>query len=283
MTNLFLDKGVMMNNKIDDVMFTLLKAKEDIKNKSHTRKDDTSSYEEVINGLNNLVVNYTIDNKMTNKEIIDCAMSLYEHKKKNGILDKIKNLSPRRLISKTKDKIVENRKKKEIRERYETEIVLLVKDRLKTMIDDDRKKTSPEEEVEKDKKTDLHNEKESLNIKNGKSVFIFDKDIAKVVDIKKTGTFIFQDQNNYFVYRESDNISNSFEKSHLERFSTVEQAIIYSIDEKVSAKDVKNNFNQLKSNYGNLNDCVIDKRDIQKSHNINNATSINLDTKSLAI
>ena len=270
-----------MNNKIDDVMFSLLKAKEDIKSNLHNKSDD---YDEVINGLDNLIVDYTIDKKMTNKEIINCLMSLNNHKSKNGILDKIKYLSPKKLITKAKDKIIENRKKKELKDKYETEIVFLVKERLKTMIDDDKKKPASEEII-KDK-TDLGKEKESMIVNKDKSVFLFDKDIAKVVDIKKTGTFIFQDQENYFVYRESDNINKSLEKSHLERFSTIEQAIVYSIDHNVSAKEVRNNFSKLKNNYSNLEDYVIDKRESKHTHNINsnnNSININLDTKSVLI
>ena len=96
-----------MNNKVDDVMITLLKAKEDIMNKSNN-----GFYNDIITGLDNMIVDYTIKNKMTNKEILDCAMSLYEHKGKNKFMEKIKNLSPSKLIQRTKNKIIENHKKK---------------------------------------------------------------------------------------------------------------------------------------------------------------------------
>ena len=98
-----------MNNKVDDVMITLLKAKENIMNKSNN-----GSYDDIITGLDNMIVDYTIKNKMTNKEILDCAMSLYEHKGKNKFMEKIKNLSPSKLIQRTKNKIIENHKKNKL-------------------------------------------------------------------------------------------------------------------------------------------------------------------------
>ena len=96
-----------MNNKIDDVMITLLKAKEDVINYSGKENvDDT------IKGLDNLIVDYTIKNKMSNKEILDCAMSLYDHKRDKSFIEKIKEFSPSKIAKRTKNIIVENRKKK---------------------------------------------------------------------------------------------------------------------------------------------------------------------------
>lgn len=243
-----------MNNKIDNVMVTLLKAKEDITNNVNIKNSNKSSYDEVIKNLDNIIVNYTIKNKMTNKEILDCAMSLYEHKEQNKFIEKIKNLSPKKFIQKTKNKIIENYKKKEIKKKYEEEIVLLVKNKLKSMIDEDRKNANIPEKNQEEKQIDMQKN-------NVKSVPIFDKDIVKIIDVKKIGTFIFQDDDNYFVYKETDNINNSnIEKSALVKFSSLDQAIIYSIDDNVSVKDIRNDFNKFKNKYDNLDDYIVDKR-----------------------
>ncbi len=282
-----------MNNKIDDVMITLLKAKENIMNKSNN-----GSYDDIITGLDNMIVDYTIKNKMTNKEILDCAMSLYEHKGKNNFMEKIKNLSPSKLIQRTKNKIIENHKKKQIREKYEEEIVLLVKDRLKTMIDEDRKKTTTPDKTQekqkdffKDKNISIVNNgiisiDDNLDIDKDRSILVLDKEMAKIVDVNKAGTFIFQDNDNYFVYRKSDNIHNSdIEKSQLVKFSSLDQAIVYSIDDNVSAKDIRNDFGKFKNKYGNLDNFISDKRSLKKSRsNINyvdNSINMNLETKNL--
>ena len=188
-----------MNNKIDNTMITLLKAKEDILNKSID-----GSCEDIIIGLDNMIVDYTIKNKMTNKEILDCAMSLYEHKEKNKFIEKIKQFNPNKLIQKTKNKIIENRKKKEIREKYVEEIVLLVKDRLKSMIDDNHKKTTTPEETKVKQKDFLKNKnisinnKEIINIDNNldvdkdRPILVLDKEMAKLIDVKKNWYFHFQ-------------------------------------------------------------------------------------------
>lgn len=288
-----------MNNKVDDIMISLLKTKDDIKN-SNLKSSNKSSYENLIVGLDNLIVDYTIQNKMTNKEILDCAMSLYEHKEKNKFVERIKELKPNKLFKRVKEKIIENHKKKEIRQRYEEEIVLLVKDRLKTMIDDDRKKdTAPEQSKEKqkdffkDKNISIVNKgiiniddnlDKKKNIDKDKSVYVFDKDMVKIIDVKKAGTFIFQDNDNYFVYKESDNINNSsIEESQLVKFSSLDQAIIYSIDNNVSSKDVRNDFDKFKNKYGNLEDYIVDKRYMSKNQGninyVNNSINMNLETK----
>lgn len=288
-----------MNNKVDDIMISLLKTKNDIKN-SNLKVSNKSSYENLIIGLDNLIVDYTIQNKMTNKEILDCAMSLYEQKEKNKFIERIKEFKPNRLFKRVKNKIIENHKKKEIRQKYEEEIVLLVKDRLKTMIDDDRKKdTAPEQTKEKqkdffkDKNISIVNKgiiniddnmDKKKNIDKDKSVFVFDKDMVKIIDVKKAGTFIFQDNDNYFVYKESDNINNSsIEKSQLVKFSSLDQAIIYSIDNNVSSKDVRNDFDKFKNKYENLEDYIVDKRNMSKNQGninyVNNSINMNLETK----
>lgn len=282
-----------MNNKIDDVMITLLKAKEDIINKS-----SNGSCDDIITGLDNMIVDYTIRNKMTNKEILDCAMSLYEHNGKNKFMEKIKNLKPSKLIQRTKNKIIENHKKKEIRQRYEEEIVLLVKDRLKSMIDEDRKKTTtPEKKQEqqkeffKDKNISIINKgiiniDDNLDIDKDKDrpILVLDKELAKLVDVRKTGTFIFQDDNNFYVYRKSDNIHNSnIEKSQLVKFPSLDQAIVYSIDDSVSAKDIRNDFDKFKNKYGDLDSFISDKRKVKKSNGnfnyIDNSINMNLESK----
>ncbi len=283
-----------MNNKIDDVMITLLKAKEDVINYSGKENvDDT------IKGLDNLIVDYTIKNKMSNKEILDCAMSLYDHKRDKSFIEKIKEFSPSKIAKRTKNIIVENRKKKEFRQKYEEEIVKLVKDRLKSMIDEDRKKDIPPKEDTKTKQKDLN--KDTILINNGiidisdnldkdkdkninNSILVLDKDLAKIIDVKKAGTFIFQDNDNFFVYRKSDNIDvTDIEKSQLTRFTSLDQAILYSIDDKVTAKDVRNNFDKLKSNYGNLDEYIIGERRLKNSHGninyVNNSINMNLETK----
>lgn len=288
-----------MNNKVDDIMISLLKIKNDIKN-SNLKVSNKSSYENLIIGLDNLIVDYTIQNKMTNKEILDCAMSLYEQKEKNKFIERIKEFKPNRLFKRVKNKIIENHKKKEIRQRYEEEIVLLVKDRLKTMIDDDRKKdTAPEQSKKKqkdffkDKNISIVNKgiiniDENMNKKNNidkdNSIYVFDKDMVKIIDIKKTGTFIFQDNDNYFVYKESDNLNNfSIEESQLVKFSSLDQAIVYSIDNNISSKDVRNDFDKFKNKYGNLEDFIVDKRNMSKNQGninyVNNSINMNLETK----
>ncbi|MCI8445910.1 MAG: hypothetical protein HFH31_00290, partial [Bacilli bacterium] len=200
-----------------------------------------------------------------------------EHKEKNKFIEKIKNLSPKKLIQKAKNKIIENHKKKEIRQKCEEEIVLLVKDRLKSMIDEDRKKTTTPEETKEQQKDFLKDEKE-------KSILVLDKEMVKLIDLKKAGTFITQDNENYFVYRKSNNDHNlNIENSQLVKFSSLDQAIVYSIDDNVSAKDIRNDFDKFKNKYGDLGNFINDKRSIKNSHgNINyvdNSISMNLEKK----
>lgn len=119
-----------MKNKLDDVLISLLEAKTNINN-SNLKNTDNNSYNELVSGLDNMIVNYTIKNKMTNKEILDCALSLVEPKKSNKFVERLKtireNLSIKNTFNKIKTKIVENRKKKEIKQQYEKEITDLVK------------------------------------------------------------------------------------------------------------------------------------------------------------
>ena len=167
------------------------------------------------------------------------------------------------------------------------------------MIDEDRKKDIPPKEDTKTKQKDLN--KDTILINNGiidisdnldkdkdkninNSILVLDKDLAKIIDVKKAGTFIFQDNDNFFVYRKSDNIDvTDIEKSQLTRFTSLDQAILYSIDDKVTAKDVRNNFDKLKSNYGNLDEYIIGERRLKNSHGninyVNNSINMNLETK----
>ena len=104
-----------MNNKVDDVLFFLLKAKENIVNNSNININD-NTYKNVITGLDNIITDYTINNKMSNKEILDCALSLYERKPKKNFFTKLNNIRPKKIIENIKNKINENHKKKEFKE-----------------------------------------------------------------------------------------------------------------------------------------------------------------------
>lgn len=103
-----------MNNKIDNVLFSLLKAKESIINNSSIDINN-SSYKDVVNGLDNIITDYTINNKMSNKEILDCALSIYGRKYDNKFLEKLNNLRPSKIIDKVKNKIDEYHKKKKLK------------------------------------------------------------------------------------------------------------------------------------------------------------------------
>ena len=284
-----------MNNKIDDVLFSLIQARENIIHNSKINSND-DSYKNLVNGLDNLITDYTINNKMTNKEIIDCAVSLYG-RNNNSFLDKLKNLRPKKLVGNLKNKINEYNKKKELKNKYEDEIVIMVKERLKTMIEDDIKtKESPiEENITKDQSFRVNtkivnhgiistNEKEVThhNIEDKNSVGkipIFNKELAKIIDPSKAGTFIFKDEENYCVYRESDNKNVEKGKLNIAKFSSLNQAIVYAIDDKLSAKEIKDNFGKYKNNYGNLADYVTDKRGIDRNYNNINIVNINKDSK----
>lgn len=105
-----------MKNKIDEVLITLLRAKDNIVNDTDLNITNKNSYKQIINGLDNLIVDYTLNNKMTNKEILDCALSIYDRKKPNKFIDKLKslrsNLSISKMVKRVKNKVIENRKKK---------------------------------------------------------------------------------------------------------------------------------------------------------------------------
>ena len=87
-------------NNIDDVLLSLIQAKENIvHNQKVSMNDDT--YNNLVNGLDDLITDYTINNQMSSKEILDCALSLYGSNNKS-FLDKIKNLRPKKIIGNLK-------------------------------------------------------------------------------------------------------------------------------------------------------------------------------------
>lgn len=277
-----------MNNNVDDVLFSLLNARENIINNSNINiKDDT--YKNVVNNLDSIITDYTLNNKMSNKEILDCALSLYGRKPKSSFLDKLKNIRPKKIIENIKKKVNENHKKKEIKEKYEKEIVDLIKERLKAKIDEERKNTNiTKDKVEKDLKSD----KEKVFVNNGiidiseskvpdkdlRSIPLYNKDIAEIIDTSKVGNFIFKDDDNYCVYRHADNQNKNenISNSNIAKFNNLGQAVIYAIDDKLSENDVKQNFDKFKNDYGNLASYINDKRGLtnNKTNIINNNIKI---------
>ena len=79
-----------MNKKIDDVLYSLLETKKFIVKKSLNDKSDIS-YDNTIRNLDDLIVDYTINNKMSKKEILDTTFSLYNIERKKSISEKIKD------------------------------------------------------------------------------------------------------------------------------------------------------------------------------------------------
>lgn len=159
-----------MNKKIDDVLYSLLETKKFIVKKSLNNKSDIS-YDNTIKNLDNLIVDYTLNNKMSKKEILDTTFSLYDIEVKKGVSEKIKdffNISKH--IQNTKEKITENHKKKEIKKQCEEEIVNLVKEKLQVMIQEDKKNSSKDKdiEIEIENKTDKNiiNDIKKTHIKN---------------------------------------------------------------------------------------------------------------------
>lgn len=281
-----------MNNKIDNVLFTLLQAKENISVISKINNKD-EILQNIISDLNNLIVDYTINTKMSNKDMLDCVLSLYGGNNV-GFLDKIKNLRPKNLIKNMKNKITEYHKKKELKNKYEDEIIVMVKEKLKTMIENDKKSQEQpsKENINKDKsvhpnvknvKEDIINDKKLNQIEDRKEIKkipIYNKDLANIIDPITSGTFIYKDNNNYVVYRESDNKNKDLGITSTVEFPTLSQAVIYAIDDKLSIKDVKDDFNNIKNNYGNLVNYVIDKRGIDNSFdNVSIVDNINKDLK----
>lgn len=280
-------------NKVDDVLFSLLKAKEDITKKSNINKND-NAYKEVINGLDNIISAYTINNKMSNKEILDCALSIYGNNNKS-YLDKFKSLFPNRIIKNFKERINNYHKKKENKQQFEKEIVFIVKERLKKMIDDDKKIKNHIDNIVKDnnivsKKNISINENSIDNTivnngiinngtpnKNLNFVPIYNKDVVELMDLQKTNNFIYKDEDSYKVYRTIDNKNKetNINKINVAKFDCLGQAILYAINDKLSFNDVITNFDKLKDNYGNLATYVTDKRNLDNYNNINIVNNIN--------
>ena len=110
-----------MNNKVDDVLYKLVETKKFIA-KAALNDNSNTSYENTIKGLNNIIVDYTMNNKMSRKEILDITFSLYDIEVEKTFLDKVKDfLNIPKHIKNTKEKIIENHKKKETKKQYEKE------------------------------------------------------------------------------------------------------------------------------------------------------------------
>lgn len=278
-------------NNIDDVLLSLIQAKENIvHNQKVSMNDDT--YNNLVNGLDDLITDYTINNQMSSKEILDCALSLYGSNNKS-FLDKLKNLRPKKIIGNLKKRINEYNKKKELKNKYADEIVIMVKDRLRKVIEDEKKvenQPTSKENIEKEKTIQSNvklvnngiineNSKEvSPTLDDKNKIPIYDKEFGSIIDTMKSGTFIYQDKDNFVVYRESDNKNKDLGITSQVEFPTLNQAIAYSIDDKLSITDVKDNFDKFKNDYGNLANYVKDKRGLDNYNNIN-IVNINKESK----
>ena len=278
-------------NNIDDVLLSLIQAKENIvHNQKVSMNDDT--YNNLVNGLDDLITDYTINNQMSSKEILDCALSLYGSNNKS-FLDKLKNLRPKKIIGNLKKRIDEYNKKKELKNKYADEIVIMVKDRLRKVIEDEKKvenQPTSKENIEKEKTIQSNvklvnngiinaNSKEVSHTLDDKNrIPIYDKELGSIIDTMKSGTFIYQDKDNFIVYRESDNKSKDLGITSQVEFPTLNQAIVYAIDDKLSITDVKDNFDKFKNDYGNLANYVKDKRGLDNYNNIN-IVNINKESK----
>lgn len=153
-----------MNNKVDDVLYKLIETKKFIA-KAALNDNSNTSYENAIKGLHNIIVDYTMNNKMSRKEILDITFSLYDIEVEKTFLDKVKDLlNIPKHIKNTKEKITKNHKKKETKKQYEKEIESLVKDKLKEMIKQD-KLDSQNKVLDKEKQ-------ENINITNNNDLSI---------------------------------------------------------------------------------------------------------------
>ena len=278
-------------NNIDDVLLSLIQAKENIvHNQKVSMNDDT--YNNLVNGLDDLITDYTINNQMSSKEILDCALSLYGSNNKS-FLDKIKNLRPKKIIGNLKKRINKYNKKKELKNKYADEIVIMVKDRLRKVIEDEKKlenQPTSKENIEKEKTIQSNvklvnnciinaNSKEVSHTLDDKNrIPIYDKELGSIIDTMKSETFIYQDKDNFIVYRESDNKSKDLGITIQVEFATLNQAIVYAIDDKLSITDVKDNFDKFKNDYGNLANYVKDKRGLD--HNYSNINIVNINKES---
>ena len=158
-----------MNNKVDDVLYKLVETKKFIA-KAALSDNSNTSYENTIKGLNNIIVDYTMNNKMSRKEILDITFSLYDIEVEKTFLDKVKDfLNIPKHIKNTKKKIIENHKKKETKKKYEKEIKKLNKDKKKKIIK--KNKLDKKNKVNDDKVLDKEKQ-ENINITNNKDLSI---------------------------------------------------------------------------------------------------------------
>lgn len=194
---------------------------------------------------------------MSNKEILDCALSIYGKKYNNKFLEKLNNLRPKVIIKKIKNKIDNYHKKKETKKQYEIEIVDMVKQKLNTMIEEDRITNQININDSKD-------QKEVSKVNTDKIPFYNLQTANNIIYNKsKVKDFIFQNDSAYCVYR---NTNNSFE---ILKVANLEQAIICAKDKSISSTEIMNNFDKHKNNYGNLASLIVDKRNIDnKSNNL---------------
>lgn len=104
-----------MNNKVDDVLYKLVETKKFIA-KAALNDNSNTSYENTIKGLNNIIVDYTMNNKMSRKEILDITFSLYDIEVEKTFLDKVKEfLNIPKHIKNTKEKKLKIIKKKKLK------------------------------------------------------------------------------------------------------------------------------------------------------------------------
>lgn len=128
----------------------------------------------------------------------------------------------------------------------------MVKEKLKTMIEEDRKAKNVNSKTQ-DMPT--HSKEKSVNNKIDK-IPIYSKEIAdKLIKENKSNNFIFQNENEYCVYRKDKN-----NNSEILKVSNLNQAIICAKDKNISSNEVMKNFDKYKNNYGNLSELVTDKR-----------------------
>ena len=199
-----------MNNKIDDVLVSLLQAKHTIMNNQNQFKDD--SYNEMSENIDNLITNYTLKNKMTNKEILDTAMSLVDKRQDSKFMSRLKklreNIKPRNIYKNIKNKITESIKKKEENRQYEEELQEIIKNKLKNYFDNEEKeKTKDNQEINKENKVEMKQNK--IPIYNKESA---NKLMERDVDI----SFIFKDENKkYNVFKRNGNTKQVIEVNNL--------------------------------------------------------------------
>lgn len=104
-----------MNNKVDDVLYKLVEIKKFIA-KAALNDNSNTSYENTIKGLHNIIVDYTMNNKMSRKEILDITFSLYDIEVEKTFLDKVKDfLNIPKHIKNTKEKKLKIIKKKKLK------------------------------------------------------------------------------------------------------------------------------------------------------------------------